>query len=134
MSGLGMMGMGNADFDWSRFLGALQRVESGGVKNPDEAVGDAGKSRGAYQLGILYVKDAQGFDKSLKDFSYDEIVSNRELGGRAVRAYLTRYGSQFIEKNQVEPLSRQHNGGSKGHMKKSTEKYAKKFMKIWNDL
>lgn len=132
LSAFGMFGMGSVGFDWDRFLNALQRVESGGEKNPDQAVGDNGRSRGAYQLGKLYVKDAQSYNKELRKYTYEEIVSTRSLGGDAVIAYLYKYGKKHIESENVEALAGMHNGGNKNPMRKATENYRKKFMREYN--
>ena len=40
-------------------------VESGGVSDPENAVGDGGKAIGPYQIHEVYWKDANSFDSSL---------------------------------------------------------------------
>ena len=131
LSAFGMFGMGSVGFDWDRFLNALQRVESGGEKNPDQAVGDNGNALGRYQLWRNYVKDAKEFDKTLTQ-DYRTIATDKELAGKAVVSYLTRYGKKHIANDDVESLARVHNGGPAGHKKKATDGYAKKFMREYN--
>ena len=40
-------------------------VETGGVSDPENAVGDGGKAIGPYQIHEVYWKDANSFDSSL---------------------------------------------------------------------
>jgi hypothetical protein len=127
------IGMNAVGFDWDRFLTALQSVESGGVKNPDLAVGDNGKALGRYQLHKIYVDDAVGYDKTLRG-TYKEIATHPIDSGRAVMAYLSRYRQADINSNNVENLARCHNGGPNGHKKKATEKYWTKFKRIYDAI
>jgi hypothetical protein len=127
------LGAGTAGFDWDRFLAALQKVESGGVKNPDTAVGDNGKALGRYQLHQNYVLDAKAYDGTLVG-SYRDIATHPVDSGRAVTAYLTRYGRADIEAGNIENLAKKHNGGPTGHKKKATEKYWKKFKSIYDAI
>ena len=49
----------------SRLFQAIQKVETGGEKDPENAVGDGGKAIGPYQIHESYWQDAKGFDSSL---------------------------------------------------------------------
>lgn len=104
-----------------RLLDAIEKVESGGIKNPDHAVGDGGDALGRYQLHRDYVEDAQQQDKSLGGYTYEQIATNRGLARRAVRAYWSKYSP----KGSFESRARVHNGGPAGAKNPATIKYWK---------
>ena len=49
----------------SKLFHAIRMVETGGVSDPENAVGDGGKAIGPYQIHEVYWKDANSFDSSL---------------------------------------------------------------------
>jgi hypothetical protein len=106
-----------SDFNTDRILDAIRQVETGGCKNPSEAVGDGGKAIGPFQIHLGYWKDAVAFDKSLGG-TYND-CRKPEYARRVVRAYLTRYGRGKTN----EEMARIHNGGPRGHRKSATLEY-----------
>lgn len=110
---------------WSTFLDAIQQVETGSEKDPNNAVGDGGKALGAYQIWHSYWLDAVEHRPDLKARGYQAVrdpVYAREI----VRAYMARYAP----KNATwEDMARIHNGGPKGHRKNATKAYWTKVQK-----
>lgn len=106
-----------------RLLPAIRQVESGGKNN---AVGDAGKSIGAYQIQRAYWQDAVEHDPSIggsyKD-CFDPVYAEK-----IVRAYLDRYAPDDAT---LEDLARIHNGGPSILKKKNSTKIKEK--KAWNN-
>ena len=49
----------------SKLFHAIQKVETGGVADPENAVGDGGKAIGPYQIHDVYWQDAKSYDSSL---------------------------------------------------------------------
>jgi hypothetical protein len=117
--------VGGVDLNWDTFLDALQAVESGGESNPDQAVGDGGKALGAFQIWRVYWLDAVERRPDLKARGYSA-VTDRAYAREVVKSYLTRYAPKGAT---WEDLARIHNGGPKGHLKKSTEAYWAKVLK-----
>ena len=99
-------------------LNALAVVES---NNNDDAIGDAGKAIGRYQIWEIYWHDALEFCPSLKGEYQD--VKSQEYAERVITAYLMRYAKGAVESKDFERLARIHNGGPKGYKKKATLKY-----------
>ena len=100
---------------------AIKEVESGG---DCKAIGDNGKSVGAYQIHEIYVKDANrisGKSYTLED-RYDEKKSLE-----MVKIVTTYYGNYYKKKTgkEVTPeiIARIHNGGALGWNKSSTISY-----------
>lgn len=114
--------------DWTRFLNALQRVETGGEPNGGEgAIGDGGNALGPFQIHEKgYWKDAIGFDRTIGGEYKD--CAEREYSEKIVMAYLDRYARGQTPEN----MARIHNGGPKGATKKATDKYAAKFNREYN--
>lgn len=106
--------------DIGQLLDAIAQVESG---NNDRAVGDNGRSIGAYQIGKLYWMD--GTTYLGVDWPYSEAVDANKAR-QVVRAYLRRYGKG----KTIEQLARIHNSGPAGHKKKSTLKYWLKIKRV----
>lgn len=117
-----MLGLGSvppAEVD--QLLAAIATVESG---NDSNAVGDAGKAIGVYQIHKVYWQDAVEFDKTLGG-SYQDCYAP-DYARRVVLAYLKRYAPAGATQ---ETLARIHNGGPRGYLKKATLKYWAKVQK-----
>tara|TARA_Y100000310_G_scaffold174686_1_gene174800 strand:+ start:209 stop:808 length:600 start_codon:yes stop_codon:yes gene_type:complete len=102
-----------------RLFAAIREVESGG---DDYAVGDGGKSRGAYQIGRAYWKDA--IEHGGVDWNYDLWVWVRPHSEQVMRWYWERYDARTHEEK-----ARIHNGGPRGMEKKATIKYWQKVQR-----
>ncbi len=123
------VGWEEKEIDWDRFLKALAQMESGGLADPDAAVGDDGAAIGRYQI-----HEVCWIDAALGDGEYTD-CHKADYAARVVKAYLIRYGRKQIHSGDVEALARKWNGGGpKGDTKKATEKYGQKFRKIWDSL
>lgn len=109
-------------------LDALATVES---NNNDDAVGDAGKALGRYQIWEIYWQDAVENCPDLKRAGY-ECVKDKVYAERILVAYMLRYAKQAVEDNDYQKLSRIHNGGPRGYKKKATVAYWNKVYKIIN--
>jgi len=105
-------------------LDAIRTVETGGERDPDNAVGDGGDALGAYQIHRAYWLDATEKDPALRALGY-ESVTDRAVAERVVIAYLTRYAPNW----KLDTVARIHNGGPKGHLRNSTKAYAAKVAK-----
>lgn len=113
-----------AGTDTRAILNAIRTVETGGERDPDNAVGDGGDALGAYQIHRSYWLDATEKDPALRALGY-ESVKDRAIAERVVIAYLTRYAPNW----KLDTVSRIHNGGPRGHTKDSTKSYAAKVAK-----
>jgi hypothetical protein len=104
-------------------LDALRRVESGGVSDPSLAVGDGGEAIGPYQIHYGYWQDADvpGAYEDCRDLAYAR---------RVVIGYWRRYCPQALGALEAEVLARVHNGGPKGHAKRSTEVFWIKVRRV----
>lgn len=107
-------------------VAAIAMVESGGFKNPENAVGDNGRALGIYQLHRDYVIDAMKIDRSIKG-TYEDIALDPVRSKLCVIAYLKHYGIKCGIKDSYR-LARIHNGGPRGYLKDSTAKYADRVM------
>ena len=96
---------------------AIRLVETGGSLDPENALGDGGKSLGPYQISKAYWLDAIQHDPTIGG-SYHDVRYN-EYAERIMVAYWDRYAPD----HDLETLARIHNGGPRGHLKTSTEKY-----------
>ena len=112
-----------ADLDLDRVLDAIQKVETGGCKNPSAAVGDNGKAIGPLQIHRAYWQDAIDHDPSIGG-KYEDCV-NEAYARQIVIAYLTRYAPNW----NIDTVARVHNGGPKGHKSSKTVNYGKKVSK-----
>jgi len=99
-------------------LDAIRKQETGGEKDPNAAVGDNGKSIGAYQIQYAYWLDAVQKNPSLRKRGYNA-VTDPEYAEEIIIAYMTRYAPDW----NPETILRIHNAGPKGHKKKSSVKY-----------
>ena len=103
----------------------LITVESNGR---EKVVGDSGKAKGILQLHAVYVDDVNRIYKT--SFKHDDAF-DRNKAIIITRLYLTHYGKHYERKTgniaTFEVLSRIHNGGPTGYLKKSTDGY-------WNKI
>lgn len=106
------------------FLDAIALVESRGR---DDAVGDSGKAIGRYQIWRIYWQDAIEYSPEIGG-TYENVRS-KDYAERIIVAYLLRYAKDDIANQNYEVLSRIHNGGPKGHLKKVTGGYWKRVSK-----
>ena len=113
------------DIDLDRILDAIQKVETGGCKDPSLAVGDNGKAIGSLQIHYPYWKDATDFDPSIGGKYSD--CTDEAYARKIAIAYFTRYSPNW----EIETLAGIHNGGTKGHLRKATVKYRAKVAKIY---
>ena len=109
-----------ADYDLDRVLDAIRIVETGGEKDPANAVGDNGNSIGPFQISRAYWQDAIDHDPSIGGVYTD--CKNEAYARQIVRAYMLRYVKVWSDEN----VARTHNGGRLGVKKKSTIKYWQK--------
>jgi len=103
---------------FENFLHAVAQVES---NHNDNAVGDGGASIGRYQIQWAYWKDAVDYDRSIGG-AYED-VKDKAYAERIMHAYFKRYARQAVANNDFETLARIHNGGPRGHKRKSTLPY-----------
>ena len=109
-----------AGYDPAPILDAIEAVETGGHRDPSNAVGDAGRALGPMQIHRVYWADAVEHDPSLvANGETYESVRNRAYARRVVMAYWSRYAPAW----DSQTLSRIHNGGPKGHRKRATLGY-----------
>ena len=101
-----------------RLMEAIRMVESSG---DDSAVGDGGDAIGPFQIHHAYWRDAVEFDPSIGGVYQD--CFDREYARKVVRAYMKRYAPRGASD---ETMARIHNGGPRGHRKKSTLPYWEK--------
>lgn len=97
-------------------LNAIRVVESNGRH---DVVGDGGRAIGPYQIHYRYWKDSgvKGRWQQCRDREYAENV---------MRAYWKRYCPDAMKNGNWQKLARVHNGGPKGHVRKSTLDYWQK--------
>ena len=112
-----------ADYDLDRVLDAIRIVETGGEKDPANAVGDNGRSIGPFQIQRAYWQDGLEHDPSIGGTYAD--CKDETYARRVVRAYLSRYVKTWND----ETVARVHNGGPSGAKKKGTIKYWQKVRK-----
>ncbi len=118
-------------------LDAIRQVETGGLPNDGRgAVGDGGRAIGPYQIHNVYHVDAAQRNKRLK--SYRNCLNSLSYSEKVISSYMERYASKAWKRLQrgkgtladVQTIARIHNGGPRGHTKKSTEKYWKKVLRV----
>lgn len=118
-----------------QLLDAIRRWESHGN---DRAIGDGGRSLGAYQIGYLYYMDAveqlhrEGASPATGSGGRRDRVSRAEwradvvsasVARPLVRAYWRRYCPEALEAGNLETLARVHNGGPDGAGQACTASY-----------
>ena len=106
-----------SDYRVDRVLNAIRQVETGGCKDPTNAVGDGGQAIGPFQIHQSYWQDAIDFDPSIGGVYAD--CKNEAYARKIVTAYLSRYCKVWTDEN----VSRIHNGGPAGGKRKATLKY-----------
>lgn len=112
----------NQNHDRELLLDAICLVES---NNNPNAVGDNGKSRGAYQCG----------KNAWTDSGYPEPYLPNVWSPAKSREVCRRYCIRYAGKNgSNEAWARVWNGGPKGNKKKSTVKYWQKVKKKMEEL
>lgn len=112
-----------ANYDLDRVLDAIRIVETGGEKDPANAVGDGGKAIGPFQIHRDYWRDAVEYDPSIGGTYAD--CKDEAYARRVVTAYLCRYVKVWND----ETVARTHNGGPAGAKRSSTIKYWRKVQK-----
>ena len=102
------------------FFNAVRSVETGGVAQPQDAVGDGGRSIGPYQISRAYWADSgiSGDWTRCKDRAYAEAV---------MLAFWKRYCPEALRLRDFETLARVHNGGPRGDRKDATLAYWKRI-------
>jgi len=101
-----------------RLLDAIAQIESHCDPN---AVGDRGRALGTYQIHRVYWEDGTallGVDWPHRD------ATDPKKARRVVNAYLLHYGKG---KSLIE-MARIHNGGPRGHEKKTTVCYVRRIL------
>ena len=107
-------------------------METGGERDPLNAVGDGGASLGPYQISRAYYNDAVEQDPSLHDGGkgYVNVMGpgSMEYSERVIQAYMDRYATerQLDHPASDEDIARIHNGGPNGYRWHSTLKYWRK--------
>lgn len=109
-----------------RLLDAIRMVESGGNVN---AVGDRGRSRGAYQISAAYWSDA--FRALPRQRNYRRYVKDDGMCRMVIVNYWLRYAHDATVRLDLrqgtladcETLARVHNGGPDGMLKPATQVY-----------
>jgi len=101
---------------------AIRAVETYGMKTPNQAIGDNGRSVGPYQISYAYWRDSgiRGTWDRCHGHAYSETV---------ILAYWKRHCSKALRQRNFEVLARIHNGGPKGHTKRATWVYWQKVRK-----
>lgn len=90
--------------------------------------GDGGRSWGLYQIGQLYLDDANRFSgcNYTRQDCYDPILARR-----IVIIYLEHYGKRIGRDPTVEDYARIHNGGPDGWQKNCTLTYWTRAIGHW---
>jgi len=107
--------------DFTRFFAAVRQVESAGN---DRMVGDAGRSRGPYQIQRVYWADACAYGKVKWD--YNTFVWSRQRSEQVMRWYWQRHCPRAYAARDWKTMARIHNGGPAGARKIATIKYWQK--------
>jgi len=97
-------------------LDAIRQVETGGMRNPMNAVGADGSSLGPYQISRAYWRD------SGVPGDYGQVRSNA-YAERVIVAYWKRYCGASLRASDWQTLARVHNGGPRGAEKTATLRY-----------
>ena len=127
---LAPMLIAEAQYDVSKqdqFFDAIWAVESSRRENPPD--GDGGKAIGPYQIHESYFKDAKESNPTEIDFEYQD-CRDKDCAEAVIRVYMLRYARKAWENHDFQTLARIHNGGPKGHTKKSTLPYWYKVRKV----
>ena len=115
-----------------RLFTAIRRVETGGERDPENAVGDGGASIGPYQIMWAYWYDAQQYDQSLTNngntYQNCKGAGSYQYSRRVIQAYMDRYAtpSRLGHTATSEDIARIHNGGPNGYKNPNTLAYWQK--------
>lgn len=116
-----------SDARWKKFETAIQKVETGGEKNPDLAVGDSGKSVGRFQIQKACWQDAVQYDPSIGG-KYED-CKNPEYASKILREYVKRYLHEGGD--EIDAARLWNSGPSYAKKKEKTEGYVKKFLNFF---
>ena len=111
-------------------LDAIKQVES---KGDSCAMGDSGRSLGAYQIMQVYYDDALGYNPRLGDGgrTYSDVwgIDSEAYSEEVISSYMGRYATpQRLGRQPTnEDIARIHNGGPNGYQRDSTLPY-------WNSV
>jgi hypothetical protein len=102
---------------------AIQAVETSGIRPPNQAVGDDGRSIGPYQISRAYWRDSgiRGKWTRCRGQVYSEEV---------MVAYWKRHCPEALRERNFEALARIHNGGPSGQGKGATKAYWQKVRQM----
>ena len=101
----------------SELCRAIQAVETGGHPDPENAVGDGGRSIGPLQISRACWQDAKEHDPAIGG-TYED-CRKLEYAKRIFWAYLDRWAPT----DDYQTCARIWNGGPKGASKGSTDAY-----------
>lgn len=108
---------------------AIRTVETGGCRDPLNAVGDNGRSRGPFQIMEGYYNDAVEQNRGLLSGgrSYDNVAGpgSVEYSREVMQSYMDRYATsgRLGRPPTDEDIARMHNGGPNGYKNPNTEAY-----------
>jgi len=111
--------------DQLTFLQIIQVVETGGHRNPANALGSFSEY-GPLQITYAFWYDATEYDDTISGVFSD--VRDVEYAQRIADAYFQRwaYGQWLNPLDNVEHLAATFNGGPRGPQKKATEPYVQR--------
>lgn len=114
--------------NWALLLAAIAVVESGG--NP-AAVGDRGRSVGAYQIQAICVADVNRIHGT--DYRWPEDARNPVTAAAIARTYLEHWTAVYTRRTgdpvTPEVAARIWNGGPRGYERAATVNYWQKVEK-----
>ena len=111
---------------------AIGNVETGGCNDPENTIGESGRSYGRYQITEPYYKDAVEFNSSLsgggKTWENTKGNGSTAYSEQVMQSYMDRYAikTRLGRVPTNEDIARIHNGGPNGYKKESTLSYWKK--------
>ena len=117
---------------------AIQGAESGGCRDPLNAVGDSGTSIGPYQITRGYFSDAASFNPSLlnggKTWESTKGPGSLEFSQMVMQSYSNRYCTEarLGREPTFDDFARMHNGGPNGHRNPNTLMYLEKVKSFLN--
>lgn len=115
-----------------RFFAAIAKVETGGERDPDNAVGDKGASLGRYQIGFAYWRDANRLDTGFPTESiidqYERDVRNPTTARAVMLAYWRRWCPEALAAGDWRTLARYHGCGATSARKGNGNEYADKVL------
>jgi hypothetical protein len=109
-------------FSSSKIVRAITKVETGGEKDPNVAVGDQGESRGSLQIQKPYYIDAMeennkdNFFPELNNVNYEQATKDPQLSKKLMFLYMRRYTPNDLvnpdSADSMERIAKIHNGGT----------------------